>query len=691
MNGNIIKKIMLASSAMLLAGGVVFSNKQDTDFILKDGDIQNTNNASVSELESDMDYKFKFNVENKPLSPFLSMVGGSGSDNLYGMVSTNDSGYLAVGLTWSNDQDIQGYAKGSQDGLIVKLDSNGKKEWVRTIGGSIDEALTKVTTSTDGDGYVITGYSNSRDGDFANFPVYANGGSGGIFAKYDNDGNRLILKKIYPINPDTEGMLLFSVKPLSDGGYVLAGHEGPGSPTDVNENFDATLIKVDREGNTIWHKKYGGSKAELFESAKESLDGNIIAVGRAYSYDGDITSDMYKGHNDAQIVKYNQNGEIIWKASFGGSDDDSFRDLTMTPDGGCIAVGYSKSVDGDLVGVRGTSNSMDAIIVKYNQHGKVVWKKVVGGAQTDYLLGIEPSVDGDYVMTGFSASTDGDFAGLNHGAEDAMILKIRDNGNSYTDVWTRTFGGSGAERLRGIVTLPDGGYAIAGNSNSTNGVFAGTGKGGDDAMVVKFNQDGAMDYANHDETVDSIEYKINLITDEGVQPYMEGSFERETVRMNTTVGKEVLFRVPRIFGLQEIEIVSRIIDPQDNNKLNNEMVIKMPVKEVNATIPTLTLSSNITTPTNASVTISAVADDYFGIAYIELPDGSRIVGNTVTYNVTENGTYTFVAHSNTGMIKIASILVSNIDKNAPDINIIKNPDVEWSNTDVNVSVSVEDR
>lgn len=685
----IMHGIALISSLMIFTGTALFSTEKSTDYIIENGKVMNLDGSSVERLQTDKEYKFSFDVKNKPLSPFLSLVGGSQAEALYGMTFTSDSGYIAVGITSSNDYDLNGMGYGGQDGVIVKLDSTGKKEWVKTIGGNRDDALTKVTKSLEGDDYIIIGYTNSKDGSLTGVEG-PKSGSAGLFLKYDTHGNQKIIKKYTSSEPEQKGMLLFSVRPLSDGGYILSGQEGVGSSVNLNDNFDGILIRIDSNGEEIWRKTYGGSNSELFEGAKETLDGNIVVVGRAFSSDGDVAG-MAKGHNDAQIIKYDKSGNLLWKKSFGGRNDDSFRDLIPTPDGGCIAVGYSKSVDGDMAGIKRTpEGDMDATIVKYNQNGDMIWKKVIAGTGTDYFLGIEPDRDGNYVITGFSASNDYDFMGMNNGAEDAVVVKIKDNGDTYTHIWTRTFGGSGAERLRGIVSLPDGGYAIAGNSNSTNGEFAGKNKGGDDAMVVKFSEDGTLGFSNCDEEVTSIEYRVNAITHEGPQIAMDGSFDDEIIKVNTSITREVIFEVPKIVGIQELEIYIKVIDFEDSNMMNNEIVLRLPVEEVKPTIPTLNLSPNTTSITNQSVVISANAEDGFGIDYIELPDGTKVYDNFATYTVNKNGFYTFIAYSNGGVPCLNSIFVGNIDSNPPYINISKNPVDEWNNVDTIIEVGVND-
>lgn len=116
-----------------------------------------------------------------------------------------------------------------------------------------------------------------------------------------------------------------------------------------------------------------------------------------------INSDFI-GVYDAIIVKYDKNGKIEWKNSFGGSYGDSFQSVKATEDGGCIVVGSSKSEDGDMNGLSSNRKKYykDAIIVKYDKYGNVEWKKSFGGNENDSFYYVVVEEDGGYKAVGES-------------------------------------------------------------------------------------------------------------------------------------------------------------------------------------------------------------------------------------------------------------------------------------------------
>ena len=108
-----------------------------------------------------------------------------------------------------------------------------------------------------------------------------------------------------------------------------------------------------------WQKNWGGNKFEVFSELLQTKDGGFIAYG--YSFSTDIEGLPNKGYEDAIIVKYDKDGNLMWQKSWGGNDNDAFYGLLQTEDGGFIAYGYSDSTDIEGLPNKGES---DVIIVK---------------------------------------------------------------------------------------------------------------------------------------------------------------------------------------------------------------------------------------------------------------------------------------------------------------------------------------
>lgn len=106
------------------------------------------------------------------------------------------------------------------------------------------------------------------------------------------------------------------------------------------------------------------------------------------------------------------------------------------------------------------------------------------------------------------------------------------------------------------------------------------------------------------------------------------------------------------------------------------------------TAPTLTITGNPTTWTNNNVTLTVTAtDDLSGVKRIQKPDGTWVNGNSTTYAVSSNGTYTFKAEDNAGNVGTKSITISNIDKTPPTKPTINTSTTNWTNENVTFTIT----
>lgn len=147
--------------------------------------------------------------------------------------------------------------------------------------------------------------------------------------------------------------------------------------------------------------------------------------------------------------------EIAWSKTFGGSQDEVSGGLVATPDGGVIMVGHSYSQDGDISPMHA---NLEIVVARIDRDGNTVWKKTIGGSQDDYGTGIIATRDGNYVISGYSGSSDGDLQ-QNLGMHDFLLCKISPQGDV---LWTKNYGFTSHDHAHKVIELRDGGFFIAG-------------------------------------------------------------------------------------------------------------------------------------------------------------------------------------------------------------------------------------
>lgn len=185
---------------------------------------------------------------------------------------------------------------------------------------------------------------------------------------------------------------------------------------------------------------------------------------------------------------------IDWQKSFGGSNTEIKESgkepgpttVQYTTDGGYVLVGTSNSNDGDVSGNKG---GRDIWAVKISNSGTLQWQKSLGGSQDDRGYSVKQTTDGGYIIAGTTRSNDGDVTGY-HNWEDYWVIKLDSNGNIQ---WQKAYGGNQDDEARSIIQTTDGGYIVAGFSNSTDGDVTGN-KGGFDHWIVKLNSSGTIEW-----------------------------------------------------------------------------------------------------------------------------------------------------------------------------------------------------
>lgn len=227
------------------------------------------------------------------------------------------------------------------------------------------------------------------------------------------------------------------------------------------------LVKLDNNGNVIWERSIGGSSIEDAVDIKQTNDGGYILIASTQSNDGDVSGHhgLPFGSNtqDVWVVKLNNLGIIQWQKCFGGTSADLGRTIIQTTDGGYIFASDSESINGDLNGLSCGGNN-DYWIVKIDAFGTIEWQKCYGGTLYEYPIEIIQAVDGGYIVAGHSNSTNG-YVTSYYGNYDFWIVKINNLG---TLEWQKSFGGQYMDLITGIVQTLDGGYIVGGGTSVGN-------------------------------------------------------------------------------------------------------------------------------------------------------------------------------------------------------------------------------
>lgn len=181
--------------------------------------------------------------------------------------------------------------------------------------------------------------------------------------------------------------------------------------------------------------------------------------------------------------------DVLWEKSYGGKHSDYLFDAQPTPDYGFILAGSSLSKKTGNKTDDG-SGDLDYFLWKMDEKGELDWQKSIGGEGADLLQSIRLTRDGGFILAGTSNSQKGFHKKDScRGLDDFWIVKLNAKGGEQ---WQRTIGGSGQELLQSITPTADGGYIVGGSSSSEKS--SKLKNGAEDPFGKKDDSYGNLDY-----------------------------------------------------------------------------------------------------------------------------------------------------------------------------------------------------
>lgn len=324
------------------------------------------------------------------------VIGGTGVIALTTVEVAKDGSIYAAGYSTvpGDGQERQG----SYDAVVYKLDKNGTKLWARSFGTSTTDMFIDIAVLDDMS-VVCVGSVGTNDGDVAAFKRALTDSSCCI-VKYSSSGEKLFANIIGGARDRFVGICA-----AKDGGFYISAVIYSDFFFECKGKSDAAVIKLDSKGKQVWVTPISGSNIEYFPGITLANNGDgCVIVGRSNSMDGFFTGELSaKGEYDAYIIRVDKEGTIFWGSPFRGQYDDSFSSVVCTADG-YVAAGYSKSSIRDLRAV-GNNGGQDIVAACFSYSGELKWTKGLGGSHDESAESI-CAVSGGYICAGKTFSSD---------------------------------------------------------------------------------------------------------------------------------------------------------------------------------------------------------------------------------------------------------------------------------------------
>ena len=357
--------------------------------------------------------------------------GGTSNDAGNSVQQTADGGYIVAGYTNS-------FGQGGDDVYLIKTNAAGDTAWTRTCGGAGNDEGYSVQQTSDG-GYVVAGTTLSFGAGFRD-----------VYLIKMNASGDTVWTRTYGGANDEHG---YSVQQTSDGGYVIAG----GTDSHGAGGYDVYLVKTKSNGDTLWTRTYGGTGDDEGRSVRQTSDGGYIVAGYTKSFDA--------GSDELYLIKTNASGDTLWTRTCTGGLAAEGYSVRQTSDGGYIVGGYDYPT---------AATSYDFYLVKTNASGDTLWTRTYNGSGVDRGTSVWQTSDGGYVISGWAYTVNPSYS---------LVLLIKTSSSGDT-LWTRYYGGGGEQQANCVQQTSDGGYVLAGFTNSF-------GAGGFDVYLIETDANGS--------------------------------------------------------------------------------------------------------------------------------------------------------------------------------------------------------
>ena len=209
-----------------------------------------------------------------------------------------------------------------------------------------------------------------------------------------------------------------------------------------------------------YQKEFGGQDNDIAYSVQQTADEGLIIAGRIDSWGN--------GGIDGWLIKTNIEGHEEWNYTFGGENSELFRKVKNTSDGGYILTGITNSFG---------YGSSDIWLFKVNQEGLEEWQYTFGGADGDWGMSVEQTMDDGFIVVGHTLS-------FGAGFYDIYMVKTDAFGN---EEWHQTFGGTEEDFGYSVLQTSEGGYVVLGFTVSF-------GSGSRDVWLIKTDAQGNMEW-----------------------------------------------------------------------------------------------------------------------------------------------------------------------------------------------------
>ncbi len=332
-----------------------------------------------------------------PDSQWSVALGGEGRNLYSSAIRSTDGNYLVAGLSILPENGGSFYS-------LVKMSNRGEVLWSETYGGSVGKCF-DVAQMDNGNIILVGNIPLNRqydalvivvneEGDSLWSSTYGGNEENDYFYSVLADDDEIVLggftesegagmSDMWVVKVDSEGEVIWSstfggesvdnckdIISTPDDGYLSVG-----TSLSFGDAGQAYVVKINRNGVSIWEETYGGELSEDCKSISRT-DSGYVGAGNIYGPDVD---------SDNWLFRINEDGELLWETSFGSENNDKLYDVIISMDGNFLMAGQQNH--------QGGIRSMFGL-TKVNPEGEFLWTQCFGGDHVDIAKNVFQEEDG---------------------------------------------------------------------------------------------------------------------------------------------------------------------------------------------------------------------------------------------------------------------------------------------------------
>jgi hypothetical protein len=245
----------------------------------------------------------------------------------------------------------------------------------------------------------------------------------------------------------------------------------------------------------VWSKRYGDAEDQRTLAVAMSGSGAIALAGEAKGTVnfGNLPWPGSATDTDVVVAKISSEGQALWSRRYGDSCDQRGSAVANAPSGNVLVAGdFCGKMDFGTTTVETQGAEIDVFVAMIDTLGEDVYSRSFGGKGAQIMRGAAVDASGNAVLVGsFDQAFDAGLgAAETAGLDDSFVIMLDPKGNV---LWSLTFGGPESDVARGVAFDPLGNIVVGGSFGGSvdfGGGLLTAGAGHSGGFVVELDSTG---------------------------------------------------------------------------------------------------------------------------------------------------------------------------------------------------------